>query len=142
VTDKEKRQEIRIWLKFWQQKLNLINWQIIPKWKNHLHSKNRKFVAETINTNVYYRTVKVNFYLPAITQDVEKNIYQYTLHEIVHVLFSDYDWIIENFSVDCPNELYVKTRENMVENLTSIILKLMKLTNNKEVKKLRNSMEI
>jgi hypothetical protein len=120
VTDTAKRKLIKQRVAYWQERLLLQNWSIHLRWKHKLLD-DKKIVAY-VKTDVNYRIAKIYFILPAITNNVISRIGEFVLHELLHVVNAEYDWLIEEFVSAYPNALYYKVREQTTEHLTRIIL--------------------
>jgi hypothetical protein len=120
MTDKEKRAEILKTIAEFQERFNLWNWRIHPHFTKKINKGDRNTLAD-VEVSYSYKWADMRFYLPAILNT--KHIRETVVHEILHLLLSDYDWMITKTCLAYSEEVYAKVRENICEALTRIILK-------------------
>jgi hypothetical protein len=122
LTDRQKRAEIKRLLDKWMEVAYLQLWKYRLRFSNRFHPESNLYVADVSCIQPEYKTFRIRFYLPAITKEVK--IEQYVIHEIVHIVLTDYDYLIENECLAYPESSLIKARENTTEHITKIILKL------------------
>lgn len=70
--------------------------------------------------DAHYRTAQIFVFLPNITS--KKMCRAVMVHELVHLILTDYDYLLEKSGVAKDNLAYAKVCENTTEQFSRIIL--------------------
>ncbi len=109
----ERLSEAENYLKVWQEKLNLADWQLSVK----LVDFNRTDFEQTGDLEVDKDNKSAVILISK--KDTGKDLNEVVLHELVHLILWDLDCQIEGLTPD--KSAYLETLEATVEKLTKII---------------------
>jgi hypothetical protein len=122
MTDKQKRDNIKQSIEKWKELMYLQLWTIKIMFKHCYNKDDRHSFADVYRLRPEYKSARMRFYLPVYSNDV--NVDDYVIHELCHLVLSDYDYLIENECLAFPENGLVKVRENTTEHFTKILLRL------------------
>lgn len=104
----------------WQKKLLLTHWNLEISWeKDRSDDEAAAWVKRVEDYARAYIYVHEETFFETYTEWGKEKAFQYVLHELVHVLLADYDYLMRARFITQPE--YTSVRERTTEQLTRIL---------------------